>query len=284
MKKEKKIKSILFSIWVMIAALLVQSAAAVPFIVKIIMDAFRESGGDMDLYMQIYMEKISSGSWGIISEIIGISLSLLMVGIWFFKGGYAKQYSEEDQAKSKAMMKNPRLMGAVLTGTVAFYGVDALIATLVSYLSPASDAFFETVMDISFGDSIWGMLFAACVLAPFNEEIIFRGIILRRTERSFKSAVPIILIQAILFGIMHLNPLQSAYAVVMGLFLGFIAYKFKSVIPCIIAHAFNNLISTLIGYVPEAWKTNLNFVLLVVVFGLITALLIYINTKKTEKA
>lgn len=284
MKKEKKVKSIFFSIWVMIAALLVQSAAAIPFVVKFVMESFAESGGDMAKYTEIYMQKITSGSWGLVSEIIGIALSLVMIAIWFFKGGYAKQYSEEDRAKSKKMLKSPLLIGAILTGTIAFYGIDALIAHGISIISPLSDSIYNMAMDIALGGNIWGSLLAACVLAPLNEELLFRGIIIRRTERSFKSAVPIILIQAILFGVMHLNPLQSAYAFVMGLFLGFIAYKFKAVTPCIIAHAFNNLISSLIEFVPAEIRTPLNFGLLIVVFGLITALLVFFYNKKTEKA
>ena len=63
-----------------------------------------------------------------------------------------------------------------------------------------------------------------------------------------------------------MNPIQGIYVLPMGLFWGFVAYRFNSVIPCILCHMLNNLttgvIYTLSGGHPE---------IVFIVFGVLAA-------------
>ena len=56
------------------------------------------------------------------------------------------------------------------------------------------------------------------ILTPFSEEMIFRGILFNRM-RKYLGAEQTILLSAVLFGLYHFNPLQSAYAFLMGLLI-----------------------------------------------------------------
>lgn len=58
-------------------------------------------------------------------------------------------------------------------------------------------------------------------LGPIAEELIFRGVTLGFLKRGF-SFWPANIIQAILFGVYHMNVIQGLYAFLLGVFLGFI--------------------------------------------------------------
>ena len=78
------------------------------------------------------------------------------------------------------------------------------------------------------------------ILAPFFEELIFRGIMLDGLLKNY-SPEKSILISSILFGLVHLNPWQFVTGFFMGIFVGWIYYKTKSVMLAIILHASVNL-------------------------------------------
>lgn len=78
-----------------------------------------------------------------------------------------------------------------------------------------------------------------CVVAPFLEEMLFRGILLRGFLAYYSADVSIIL-SALIFGLVHLNIYQIPGAFIMGLFLGWLFYKSKSLWPSIFTHAFYN--------------------------------------------
>lgn len=88
------------------------------------------------------------------------------------------------------------------------------------------------------------------IIAPIVEDLIFRGFILNelRKDYSLKTAL---IIQAVLFGVMHLNVAQGLYAVLAGLVLGLIAVEAKSVIPAIIGHIVMNSSALLLSNVQE---------------------------------
>ena len=87
-------------------------------------------------------------------------------------------------------------------------------------------------------DSV-GMIVAICVLAPVLEEMLFCGIILR----SFLGQYPTwgaILASAGLFGFAHMNIYQYVGAVLIGMFLGWLYERTRSLLPCIGLHAAYN--------------------------------------------
>lgn len=81
-----------------------------------------------------------------------------------------------------------------------------------------------------------GAVVAACVLAPVLEEMLFRGVLLR----AFLMQHPrwaAISYSALFFGVAHLNIYQFALAFLLGLLLGWLFERSRSLIPCIALHA-----------------------------------------------
>jgi membrane protease YdiL (CAAX protease family) len=82
-------------------------------------------------------------------------------------------------------------------------------------------------------------LVSACILAPVLEEMLFRGIILRSFLRQYRPRKAILL-SALLFGLAHLNVYQFVVASLLGLLLGWLYERSRSLWPCILLHASYN--------------------------------------------
>ena len=80
-----------------------------------------------------------------------------------------------------------------------------------------------------------------CLLAPVAEELVFRGAALRtllawKPERRWL----MIVLSALLFAVAHLNPAQLIHPFVIGLLLGWMYERTRSVLPGIVYHWANN--------------------------------------------
>ena len=82
-------------------------------------------------------------------------------------------------------------------------------------------------------------LVGACVLAPVLEEMLFRGIILRSFLQQYRQRKAILL-SALLFGFAHLNIYQFVVASLLGLLLGWLYERSRSLWPGILLHASYN--------------------------------------------
>ena len=87
----------------------------------------------------------------------------------------------------------------------------------------------------------WGYV-AVGILAPLAEEVVFRGAILRILLgiMSKKNHWVAIIISAAIFGVVHANLAQFINALLMGLLLGWMYYRTKSLVPGILLHWVNN--------------------------------------------
>jgi membrane protease YdiL (CAAX protease family) len=80
------------------------------------------------------------------------------------------------------------------------------------------------------------MALIVCVIAPIVEEMLFRGVLLR----GFLARYPrgrAIGYSALFFGVAHLNIYQFCLAFLLGLLLGLIYERGRSLLPCMALHA-----------------------------------------------
>lgn len=78
------------------------------------------------------------------------------------------------------------------------------------------------------------------IVIPVLEEVLFRGIMLPGLLRHQRPWLAIGQ-QALLFGLVHFNPVQSLNAFFIGLLLGWLYYRTSSLLVVIGIHALNNL-------------------------------------------
>jgi len=94
-------------------------------------------------------------------------------------------------------------------------------------------------------------LITASFVAPVVEEMVFRGAILRALLQKKWNPWIAIFISAAIFGIIHMNLTQGVSAFVVGIFMGWLFYRTRSIWPGVILHLMNNTISSLWSYLPE---------------------------------
>ena len=96
----------------------------------------------------------------------------------------------------------------------------------------------DTVFD-DLSHNILGV-FGLAVLAPLLEEVLFRGAIQGCLMRFYGRPWPAIITAALVFGIIHWNPVQVVYASIFGIVLGWIYYRTGSLLSVIVGHVLNN--------------------------------------------
>ena len=84
------------------------------------------------------------------------------------------------------------------------------------------------------------------VLAPVAEEVAFRGAVLSVLSHRGENIAA--LISAIVFAAYHMNLSQVPYTLVLGFFLAVLAQRSGSIIPCILIHVANNLLTLAVGF------------------------------------
>ncbi len=96
------------------------------------------------------------------------------------------------------------------------------------------EAIKDAIAELIHQTGIYSFLMVV-ILAPIFEEYIFRGVILRGLLKTI-SPIKAVLLSSFLFGIVHLNPWQFVTAFLIGIFSGWLYYKFKDLKLCILVH------------------------------------------------
>ena len=110
-------------------------------------------------------------------------------------------------------------------------------------------------------------IFSTAIVPAICEEYLFRGAILGLLLPFGRTAA--IIGSSVLFGFMHQNPLQLFYTVFMGVILGYIYVKTKSIWACVLLHFFNNLITVVEDFLPVF--TGVEWIVMLVDFLVLTA-------------
>lgn len=121
------------------------------------------------------------------------------------------------------------------------FGINILLSKYIGYHLKPTDNISNPL------NMIW-MAIGALVLAPFCEEIIFRGMILRGFLSNY-SAAKAVIYSAIIFCAIHIYPTLLLGALFLGLFLGYVFYLTKSLLPGMVFHAIANFSALFMGYI-----------------------------------
>lgn len=176
--------------------------------------------------------------WG---EDLGSAVTLLLAGAIVFT--LAMRFTHTGlRALFHPARASPAATTALLVPPVlALVPVVVLAVTLLTdwllALAPLS-GWEEDLFASMSGDTLAAILLV-CVLAPVTEEMLFRGLILRGFLARYPRW-PAIAASAVLFGASHLNLYQFAAALLLGLLLGWLYERSRSLIPCIALHAAYN--------------------------------------------
>lgn len=145
------------------------------------------------------------------------------------------------------------LLATAATLAMGFWG-DALAALL----PPMPEALAEAMASLTRGN-IWINLLCVSVMAPLCEEWLCRGMILRGLLANKMKPALAIVISALFFALIHLNPWQAVPAFLLGCMFGYVYYKTGSLKLTMLMHCVNNTLAVAVGRVDEwadmnSWK------------------------------
>lgn len=92
----------------------------------------------------------------------------------------------------------------------------------------------------------FSLVIMVAVLAPIFEEILFRGILMKGMLNNKMNPYWAIVLSAFIFGAIHVFPWQFLGAFLLGMVLGLVYWKTKSLLLPILMHAFNNFIAAML--------------------------------------
>lgn len=124
----------------------------------------------------------------------------------------------------------------------------------------------EILESVSGSSDTVSMFLYASIVAPISEELIFRGYVQRSLERFGRKFS--IFCSAFLFGLFHGNLLQTPYAFLVGLVLGYVAAEYH-IGWAIGLHMFNNLVlADLLTRVTAPLSEEITGAIHLIIFGL----------------
>lgn len=141
--------------------------------------------------------------------------------------------------------------GFVMAMTVSLATIAAAcLMEPVSALLPQMPEWFEKIMNqVMEGSPLWATLISVSVFAPFFEEWLCRGIVLRGLLNRTSPAAAIC-ISAAFFAILHMNPWQAVPAFGLGLLFGYVYYKTGSLRLTMLMHCVNNTMAVILAQIP----------------------------------
>lgn len=157
-----------------------------------------------------------------------------------------KQDNEAERVvygKGKRSLKQYMMQAAVTCVAAGAFGIALNNFIAMTPLVQVSES-FQSANENFFGGGVWMQILASCVVVPVAEELLFRGIVLKRAMMFAGEGVGIFY-SAVLFGIIHMNLVQFIYAALLGTLLAVIVTKTRKVSLAVFGHAAANLIAIL---------------------------------------
>lgn len=95
------------------------------------------------------------------------------------------------------------------------------------------------------------LILGVVIIAAASEEILFRGFLQVSLERK-GDITKAVIFSSVAWTVIHINPYWAIQIFVSGVLIGFLAWRTNSILPAIIVHGINNLISLIfINLEPE---------------------------------
>lgn len=173
--------------------------------------------------------------------LIGYAIAAIIIfGIW-----YRKSFLKRQTPISNKEVFTGKRIALVVIGAIGVWSFINLALQGVAILFPSEMENYHNLMESSgIGTNPITTFFYVSFLGPIAEEMMFRAVSQGYLHRSGIPAAAAIFGQAIYFGIAHMNPVQSTYAVLIGAFIGLVRYKYGNVRLCFLSHIVNNVIAS----------------------------------------
>ena len=221
--------------------LVIQTACQMPFFIMASVEAVNNPDAPSDPIDAVYyLMEIFNDKYAVYAYLSYAVIGLVVFGIWYFKS-----YVKTGPKLKFSQVFGVKSLVAAIAGSLGFFFAINAALTLAEMLIPWAMEEYHQLVELSGlgSDTVITVVYAIC-LGPILEELVFRGVVFSFLEKSNIKPVFTILITAVLFGFVHMNIVQGVYAAALGIFLGFMRYKYRSIMITILAHIVLNATGT----------------------------------------
>ena len=172
-----------------------------------------------------------------------VTYHLLLLGVsWLWY--YFSIYRYKRQKKSESAFTVHSLGGILLLAFSASLFISFYLLFLGILLPDLMNGYDTMIEDSGLMGLGFLSTLSTLIIAPVAEELFFRGLTFRYARQAGAGFMLANFIQALLFGIYHMNLVQGSYAFLLGLILGWIYKKYKSIPAAILFHSCFNFCGT----------------------------------------
>jgi membrane protease YdiL (CAAX protease family) len=139
---------------------------------------------------------------------------------------------------------SPLLWISTIIFMIGFVIVLSELDNVVNYVLPMPEILRDIFETLMVKQAFVFAIIAMGIIPGVMEELFFRGLILDGLVRNYSQRKAII-VSALLFGVIHLNPWQFYGAFIIGIISALICIKTNSILLSIYIHFFNNTLSTI---------------------------------------
>ena len=180
----------------------------------------------------------------------------------------------------------PTIKSTLIFSAGVLIAFDILDRTIHKFIPPPN--YIIDLGEIMRPDSTLGYVFlflAVVIVAPIGEEIVFRGFLQKFLEKHWEDTTKAVLVTSLFFAMIHFNPFWAIQIYLLGVILGFLSWKTKSVVPSILLHIANNGSAFILTNIEEEiidfylWKDQVSPIFILLAVFLIYKGLEGINTE-----
>lgn len=215
---------------------------------------------------------------------LGSLLAFIVLYIWFVHGKAAQSGEKKKvfMASVSGRLAAGMLMAVLLLGCAGIAMNNVLALTGLKQLSGS----YQTVEQAFYSSSLGWEILSLGIITPVAEELLYRDIVFFRL-RDMLGRSGAVVGSALIFGLIHLNIVQTIYACALGLLLGVLMEYYQDVRVAMCGHIAANILSLLRGETGFlAWMKPGSALFVPVTFGLLAVTMViaglYIRTFKKE--
>ena len=250
----------------------VQTATTTPGIILAMLEMEKQGMPyEISTLMGIFNEKYAAGAY--------VAYCVICIAVfipWYYKGFVKKGTKTEYK---KALGIKPIVLSISLL--ICLYLVISGLFIIAERLVPdVMNKYSQLMEGSSLGSNMLITILYAYLLGPVTEELCFRGLMYSMLEKSKMHYMLVIFIQGLLFGVMHMNVVQSTYAFLLGIALGYIRYKYKTIFLSVGAHIVFNVFGTSVElFLEGAGITDTQKIILGVIGAVLAAAVLVVMLK-----
>ena len=148
---------------------------------------------------------------------------------------------------------SPHIIIHSIVLAIGFSIISDELGRIINIIVPTPDYIID-IDNILMPDNLFGfimMVIVLTIIAPIGEELLFRGFLQKFLEDHWKDVTRAVLVTSLFFALIHLNPFWAIQIYILGVVLGYVAWRTQSIYPSLVFHGVINGMALLIGVGPE---------------------------------